>query len=191
MNNIDYVVTQDNIRTVEFADIPILGLMPAIKNLGKNLVGCQIGVRQGYSMRYLFDHIPDIRLIYGIDTWLPYTDWSGQVTKEIAYQWKKDTYQILAQFKDRIKIAQMTSEKASRYIVPGTLDFIFIDGDHTYENVCRDLKLFYPKMKKGAVFGGYGYSLKSIRMAIDNFREEHNIVNTIYNVENNAWYWYR
>lgn len=178
-------------KVVRLDEISILGLTPAIKNLGKNLIGCEIGVRQGYSMRYLFDHVEGIGYMYGIDPWLPYSDWSGEVTKEIADQWKKDAYQILAQFKDRIKIAQMTSEKASRYIVPGTLDFIFIDGDHTYESVCRDLKLYYPKMKKGAIFGGHDYSLKSVRMAVDNFRQEHNITKELYVVENDAWYWYR
>lgn len=178
-------------KVVSLDEISILGLTPAIKNLGQNLIGCEIGVRQGYSMRYLFDHIDELSYMYGIDPWVPYNDWSGEVTKELVDQWKKDAYQILAQYKSKIKIAQMTSEKASRYITPRSLDFIFIDGDHTYENVLRDLKLYYPKMKNGAIFGGHDYSLKSVRMAVDNFRQEYEIEKDLYVVENDGWYWYR
>ena len=33
------------------------------------------------------------------------------------------------------------------------LDFIFIDGDHTYEGVKKDYEMYYTLMKKGGIIG--------------------------------------
>lgn len=39
-------------------------------------------------------------------------------------------------------------------------DFIYIDGGHTYEDVFKDIKCFYSKMKKGSFICGHDYRQK-------------------------------
>ena len=39
----------------------------------------------------------------------------------------------------------------------GYFDFIYIDANHTYEDVKRDLELYLPKLKKGGLIGGHDY----------------------------------
>lgn len=48
-------------------------------------------------------------------------------------------------------------------------DFIYIDGDHTYEGVSRDLDLFLPKIKKGGIVAGHDYTnnWEGVRRAVD------------------------
>lgn len=40
-----------------------------------------------------------------------------------------------------------------------SIDFVFIDANHTYEFVKRDIEAFLPKMKAGGVIAGHDYNL--------------------------------
>jgi predicted O-methyltransferase YrrM len=50
-----------------------------------------------------------------------------------------------------------TSEEASSHFEDESLDFVYIDGDHTYNAVTLDLEKWYPKVKKGGLFYGHDY----------------------------------
>ena len=39
-----------------------------------------------------------------------------------------------------------------------SIDFIYIDGDHSYDSVKKDLELYLPKMKEGGVIAGHDYT---------------------------------
>ena len=41
-----------------------------------------------------------------------------------------------------------------------SIDFIYIDADHTHESVNRDLKLYLPKLKPNGWIGGHDYNKK-------------------------------
>ena len=51
----------------------------------------------------------------------------------------------------------MDSEKAADMFPDEYFDFIYIDADHSYEGVVRDLKAWWPKIKKGGLFCGDDY----------------------------------
>jgi hypothetical protein len=42
-----------------------------------------------------------------------------------------------------------------------SLDFVFIDGDHTYESVMDDIGAWLPKVRSGGVIGGHDYRVWS------------------------------
>lgn len=54
-----------------------------------------------------------------------------------------------------IEHIRMTSDDAVEQI--GQVDFVYIDGLHTYEQVKKDIKNYLPKIKKGGVIGGHDY----------------------------------
>lgn len=39
-----------------------------------------------------------------------------------------------------------------------SLDFVFIDGSHRYEDVVNDIKAWMPKIKKGGILAGHDYT---------------------------------
>ncbi len=39
-----------------------------------------------------------------------------------------------------------------------SFDFIYIDGDHSYEGCKKDLDMWYPKLRKGGFFGGHDFT---------------------------------
>lgn len=50
------------------------------------------------------------------------------------------------------------SAEAARHFADESLDFVFIDADHQYDAVLRDLKAWWPKIKPGGRIGGHDYS---------------------------------
>lgn len=49
-----------------------------------------------------------------------------------------------------------------------TIDFLFIDGDHSYEACKSDIKLYLPKMKEGSVMAGHDYyNAPGVKQAVD------------------------
>jgi hypothetical protein len=49
------------------------------------------------------------------------------------------------------------SLKACNLFEPETLDFAYLDGDHSYENVKAELAAWWPKIRSGGIFGGHDF----------------------------------
>jgi hypothetical protein len=142
--------------------------------------GCaEIGVWRGdFSARILETCRP--RKLHLIDPWrhMPAYDHSyygrpgeGQETLDAIYE------SVLARFAAGIatgviEVHRLTSEAAGALIGDGTLDFVYVDGNHTFEFVRRDLDLYRPKLKEGALLAGDDYSLRGwwdwgVKRAVD------------------------
>ena len=69
----------------------------------------------------------------------------------------------------------MPSLDAAKKFKNGSIDFLFIDGDHSYKAVKADLKAWYPKVKKGGVMCGHDYPQLGVQKAINEFTKEHGL----------------
>lgn len=70
---------------------------------------------------------------------------------------------------------KMPSEQAASLFEDGTIDFVFLDADHGYEAVRRDLEAWFPKVKRRGVLGGHDYlhpDFPGVRRAADEFFTE-------------------
>lgn len=52
---------------------------------------------------------------------------------------------------------RLTSIEAAKLYKDKSLDFVFIDADHTYDAVKSDILSWLPKIKSGGVIGGHDY----------------------------------
>ncbi len=57
-----------------------------------------------------------------------------------------------------IRTMHMTSAEAAKLVPDSSLDFVYIDGDHTYEGVTDDIRLWLSKVKPGGMIGGHDYA---------------------------------
>lgn len=75
-------------------------------------------------------------------------------------------HERLASVKDHYKLHEMTSDEAVNLFEDGTIDFIMIDGDHSYEGVKKDLINFLPKMRSGGLVTGDDAFVPEIMQAV-------------------------
>jgi len=71
-----------------------------------------------------------------------------------------------------VKYLKMKSHEASKRIRNGSLDFCFIDGDHTLPVVINDIKDYLPKVKNHGIILGHDYSFEKnpknhVKYAVD------------------------
>ena len=64
--------------------------------------------------------------------------------------------------------------------IPDGLDFVYVDGDHSYDGVKRDMEAYWPKLRSGGVLCGHDYnprweSMKGIIRAVDEFAVKQNV----------------
>ncbi len=60
----------------------------------------------------------------------------------------------------------------SLYVAPTvadcSLDFVYLDGDHTYKAVMDDIRAWGPKLCAGAFIGGHDHNLSDVARAVTN-----------------------
>lgn len=76
--------------------------------------------------------------------------------------------------KNVINPIRMHSLNAVDLYEDNSLDFVFIDAAHDYENVKKDIIAWYPKVKSNGLFAGHDYdpSWDGVMKAVDEFINE-------------------
>lgn len=162
-------------------------LQKEILKLGPSVMGVELGVWTGHNMAHLLEECSNIKMLVGVDPYEPYQDWNRYITQEVMDNAKQTAINNLTEFKDRARIFQTTSEIAAGYF--DVLDFIFIDGDHSYEMCFNDLNLWYDKIRPGGLFSGHDFSLPGVNKALLDFRMGKNIKGFFKVIPNDVWYW--
>jgi len=114
-----------------------------LNRLGLTGTGVEMGVFNGEFARQILDTWEGRKLI-GVDTWPP----------EGLAESVRARMQIYGQ---RWEGWHTESLKAAEKVADNSLDFVYIDADHTYQAARRDLGLWWPKVKPGGVFAGHDY----------------------------------
>jgi cephalosporin hydroxylase len=60
--------------------------------------------------------------------------------------------------KDNIVVFQKKSTDAAKFFADSSIDFVYIDGSHAYEDVKDDIKAWLPKIKANGLLAGDDYS---------------------------------
>lgn len=58
---------------------------------------------------------------------------------------------------DRRQVLRLRSVEAAKHVPDNSLDFVFIDGDHSYEGCKSDIEAWFPKVKPGGLLCGHDY----------------------------------
>lgn len=83
------------------------------------------------------------------------------------------------------------SVTAAAKFADGSLDFVYIDGDHSYAGVTEDILAWYPKLRTGGVLAGHDYCpgnpqrghVYGVIQAVDEFAEKNGYSNLTTNTE--------
>jgi len=127
--------------------------------------GVEIGVWTGKTSEQLLKQLPKLQLSL-VDRWCvtpkgdSYFEGSRVMSRHDQKRFDKafnETLGKIAPYKDRVTVYKMHSIQASEHFKDGSLDFIFIDGDHSYEGVTADLKAWVRKVKPNGLICGHDW----------------------------------
>ncbi len=132
---------------------------------GSNLIrGAEIGVWKGHLSEYLLTYLPNIEQYLMVDRWVAAPEGSAywqtvdkKARADVATMTRaKNMATRLTNFAaDRRRILRLESGDAAMGVAEESLDFVFIDADHSHYGVSRDLRLWYPKLRPGGIMSGH------------------------------------
>ena len=119
--------------------------------------GVEVGAFKGYLSKSLLEKWEG--KLYMVDVWRQlsneeYDDISNHKNHQDAYS---DTMNNISGFEDRAFMLRMKSIYAVDLFEDESLDFVYIDANHSYEGVKEDIRIWYPKVKKGGLLLGHDY----------------------------------
>jgi len=158
------------IQGMEFPGDSHREILPKILNRflpRKNLIGAEIGVHKGECADSLLRNIDSLSLKC-IDPWKKhdrYHDPINESSQEEYDQRFNDVIDKLSFYGDRVEVIR----KYSTQVNIEKLDFVFIDGNHDYDNVLADLHHWYPQIKNGGMILGHDFGRASVQNALRDF----------------------
>lgn len=141
--------------------------------------GAEIGVWRGkWSARICADN-PRLEMLC-VDLWATYQEYTDARNNADALA---DAYamakQALAPY--RATMIRKTSTDAAHDVPDGSLDFVYIDGNHTEPFVKMDLEAWAPKVRSGGIVSGHDYLWRKekpyiqVKAAVDRYVADHQI----------------
>lgn len=115
--------------------------------------GAEIGVCDGHFSVMLLDTIPGLEL-YCIDPWLGYGTYRE---KGFSGHFRNSYEKAMDALSGRARIIRKLSMDALADIPDESLDFVFIDGNHSYDYVREDVREWTKKVRKGGIVSGHDY----------------------------------
>jgi len=151
-----------------------------LKALPKNSVGCELGVWKGELSAEILDIVRPEKL-YLVDPWAYQPEFPGSWYGGGAARNQDDMDAIRDSVANRfsafdcVDLVQKKTEELTNEIPDGSLDWVYIDGNHQYEFVLNDLRTLFTKVKSGCIICGDDYGRGKgapITRAVKEFLEE-------------------
>jgi len=124
------------------------------------LIGAEIGVSIGVNAESIMKTL-NMKKLYLVDPYEPYVEDGFSVKFALTEGEKEIAAERLKRFGERAEWIYKTSDKAAG-LVPNGLDFVYVDGNHSYEYVKRDIEKYFPKVKDHGIIGGHDFYFKSL-----------------------------
>lgn len=131
----------------------------------KHKVLVELGTWKGHSLMYLAKKLKEQQYefeLYGVDLFdeSPFHDNPGNeyLKPQMKYVWEVYNENLIrAGVRDVVKDIKAFSWDAASQFEDESVDFIFIDADHKYESVKKDILTWLPKLKKGGIMSGHDF----------------------------------
>lgn len=156
------------------------------QTVGEPRYGAEIGVWKGELSAVLLKTFPDCWLVF-VDPWMEwgpddsYYKTHRRTGKLLKIEWD----QIYEEASDRIRKAsgqstvfRGTSGQGSVACAKTQFDFVFIDANHSYESVRRDIELWLPLVRPAGLMAGhdYGGTYRGVIRAVNDAFGEDNLM---------------
>ena len=149
----------------------------------EGLIGVEVGVYKGENAKDILKYLP-VKKLYLIDPYKHYTFHTFAHNRGLAANQegmdnaKVQAIQRLDKFKDKVVWINEFSDTAWKKILE-KVDFVYIDGNHSYEFVKQDIENYYNLLKRGGILAGHDINQKGVILAVAGFVKERNLLSRI------------
>ena len=147
-----------------------------VANARDNSTIVEVGSWKGKSTAYLGVEVVNSGKkikVFAVDTWKGSTAEAAHqndkyVKEDKLYDLFCSNIAPINEHGPIIKPFQCCSVEAANYFTDRSLDVVFIDASHEYQDVCDDIAAWLPKVKSGGIIAGHDYyGWKEVRKAVD------------------------
>lgn len=123
-------------------------------------VGVEIGVAEGWYSSKIME-LGNVSKMFGVDPYRRHTGYIDYTKDSTFLRLKTNAHARLDKYPN-YRFIEKSSIDAVFWVKDEYLDFVYIDGDHSYEACLKDIKAWWPKLKPGGIMAGDDY-MKSDR----------------------------
>jgi uncharacterized Rossmann fold enzyme len=154
-----------------------------LKRISGKAVGVEVGVFRGNLSQNLLLNNQDL-FLHMVDSWttgnqeyIDSGDYHASLTQKEQDKYHQDAITNTEFAADRRKIWRMDSVEAAKHFKDKSLDFVFIDADHSYEGCKRDIEAWRSKLKDTGILCGHDYDNDNyekfgVKRAVDELNEQ-------------------
>lgn len=147
-------------------------------SFNKNLIIAELGVFEGEFSKEIYE-ICKPKELYLVDLFSGYFGSGNKDGQNHHYVQLEDEYEKLKLYsvtRCEVKVIKKSTIEFLNEIPNDILDIIYIDADHSYSAVKRDLCLSLSKIKKGGLICGHDYVRNTeVELAVNEFCNENNL----------------
>ena len=123
--------------------------------------GAEVGVWKGDFSNKTLEIVQTLKHYYLVDPWRHLEDWKKPFNKDnltFTNIYKEATSKTkLGKYGYKVIVLRGMSEEVHGKVPENQLDYVYIDGDHTQKGICKDLYIWYNKVKPGGLICGDDY----------------------------------
>ena len=132
----------------------------------------EIGTFKGENAKNILENL-NINKIYLIDPWLKYEEYEENFIQQQLDESYIKAKNRLKNYNDKvIYLKDYSSNVVNK--VP-MVDFIYIDGNHSYKYVLEDCENYWKKVKNGGILAGHDISWETTLNAVQDFCRNNNL----------------
>ena len=184
MTTLDFVINKFNLNEKTKFPVKLVfkryDMAGMFKELGFKM-GAEIGVYKGGFSEILCVQNPGVKL-YCIDPWKIYDSEEIEPyahNQEALEEFYQEAVERLSKY--NCEIIRKTSMEAIKGFKSESLDFVYIDANHSYKNMKEDIEGWSKIVRKGGIVSGHDYGHfkhkdrnLGTKRAIDGYIKEHN-----------------
>lgn len=134
----------------------LLDLLDFLKENNVNNTALELGCHSGESACIFARHF---KSIICIDNWC----WGGYPVERI-FDFRSSFFPNIKKIKENL----YSTDIINKLNIPeNSIEFLYIDADHSYDAVKHDIKTFIPLVKDNFYIGGHDYHCVEVKRAVD------------------------
>ena len=149
-----------------------MNIRPSCDRFLKNIRCVEVGVNSGQNAVKMLEAMPFARF-YLIDSYNvenpTFQNEGTQYSPEQREGFIANVKEKLIPYGDRAILIIEDSAIAALRFPDLHFDYIYIDGEHDYASVKRDIRCWYPKLKVGGMIGGHDVGAHGVRHALTDY----------------------